>query len=388
MFFPSRARLASWRPVTQRRKNLEISAVPTLLARAAHVLPWCYYARAEGDLEACWNRILAVFYPHAFSHSQGQGLTNHHPCRQSLLATALPPQDEIAAAIAPLRGGWLCAAPLVPGRRRHHSVEGPINLGARRSIRTHQRRCRHQTLVAPAAPSTRTSRDFVHWRFADAGCRRAGQGSSWPASANLHSNGPALGLVAEWRSVPIFDSCAAAKRGYSITSSARASSDGGMLMSSALAVLTLITSSNVVGCSTGRSAGLAPLSILSTWLAARRFKSARFGPYAKRPPAVTASIHGYTAGSLCFAARSTTRLRSVKSIGLGNTMRASARSPAIVENAQSNSSGPFTAASRRCTPTVRAATSVSFTMLRIVCSPYAPGCQRAATPEIVGSASL
>src|SRR5262249_3700537 len=36
--------------------------------------------------------------------------------------------------------------------------------------------CRHQTLLAPAAPSTPTSRDFVHWRFADAGCRRAGQG--------------------------------------------------------------------------------------------------------------------------------------------------------------------------------------------------------------------
>src|SRR5215471_5037390 len=82
----------------------------------------------------------------------------------------------------------LCAAPLVPGRRRYHSVEGPINLGARRSIRTHQRRCRHQTLVAPAAPSTPTSRDFVHWRFADAGCRRAGQGSSWPESANLHKS--------------------------------------------------------------------------------------------------------------------------------------------------------------------------------------------------------
>jgi hypothetical protein len=70
----------------------------------------------------------------------------------------------------------LCVAPLVP------------NLGAHRSIRTHQRRCRHQTLVAPAAPSTPTSRDFVHWRFADAGCRRAGAGSSWPASANLHTS--------------------------------------------------------------------------------------------------------------------------------------------------------------------------------------------------------
>jgi hypothetical protein len=36
----------------------------------------------------------------------------------------------------------LCAAPLAPGRRRHRSVQGPINLGARRSISTPQRRCR------------------------------------------------------------------------------------------------------------------------------------------------------------------------------------------------------------------------------------------------------
>src|SRR5262249_59854674 len=33
MFFPSRARLTSLRPVTQRRRNLENSAVPTFLAR-------------------------------------------------------------------------------------------------------------------------------------------------------------------------------------------------------------------------------------------------------------------------------------------------------------------------------------------------------------------
>src|SRR5262249_21914909 len=51
---------------------------------------------------------------------------------------------------------------------------------------------------------------------------------------------------------------------YSITSSARASKVGGTVMPSALAVLRLITSSYLVGCCTGRSAGLAPLSILST----------------------------------------------------------------------------------------------------------------------------
>src|SRR5262245_8318337 len=54
------ARLASWRQVTQRRRYLENSAVPTLLTRAAHDLPLCYYARAEGDLEACWNGIPAT----------------------------------------------------------------------------------------------------------------------------------------------------------------------------------------------------------------------------------------------------------------------------------------------------------------------------------------
>jgi hypothetical protein len=57
---------------------------------------------------------------------------------------------------------------------------------------------------------------------------------------------------------------------HSITSSARASSDCGTVRPSALAVLRLMTSSNFVGCSIGKSAGLAPLSILSTKTAARR----------------------------------------------------------------------------------------------------------------------
>ena len=46
----------------------------------------------------------------------------------------------------------LCAAPLVPGRRRHNSLEGPIDLVARRSIRPHQRPRPDQTHVEPAAP--------------------------------------------------------------------------------------------------------------------------------------------------------------------------------------------------------------------------------------------
>src|SRR5262249_18759731 len=57
---------------------------------------------------------------------------------------------------------------------------------------------------------------------------------------------------------------------HSITSSARASSVGGTSIPSVFAVLRLITSSNLVGCSTGRSAGLAPFRILSTYAALRR----------------------------------------------------------------------------------------------------------------------
>src|SRR5262245_26239840 len=49
---------------------------------------------------------------------------------------------------------------------------------------------------------------------------------------------------------------------HSITSSARCWRNQGTSRPSALAVLRLITSSNFVGCSTGRSAGLAPLRIL------------------------------------------------------------------------------------------------------------------------------
>src|SRR5258707_5572835 len=64
--------------------------------------------------------------------------------------------------------------------------------------------------------------------------------------------------------VPISDICSAANCDYSITSSARASSVGGMSRASALAVCRLTTNSNLVGCSTGKSAGLAPLNILST----------------------------------------------------------------------------------------------------------------------------
>lgn len=51
---------------------------------------------------------------------------------------------------------------------------------------------------------------------------------------------------------------------HRMTSSARNRIESGIVMPSAFAVFRLTTSVNVVGCSIGKSAGFAPLNILST----------------------------------------------------------------------------------------------------------------------------
>src|SRR5213593_4530376 len=66
---------------------------------------------------------------------------------------------------------------------------------------------------------------------------------------------------------------------HSITSSARTRIDCGIVRPSALAVLRLMISSKLVGCATASSPGLAPLRILWTYTAARRYSSRVFGPY-------------------------------------------------------------------------------------------------------------
>src|SRR5689334_5784965 len=63
-----------------------------------------------------------------------------------------------------------------------------------------------------------------------------------------------------------------------ITSSARPSTDGGIVRPRALAVLRLMTSSNLLGCSIGMSPGGVPLKILSTKVAARLYTAGRLGP--------------------------------------------------------------------------------------------------------------
>src|SRR5262249_40071611 len=65
---------------------------------------------------------------------------------------------------------------------------------------------------------------------------------------------------------------------HSITSSARANNDSGIVSPIALAVVRLMTRSNLVGCSTGISAGFAPLKILSTRSPARRNRLVELAP--------------------------------------------------------------------------------------------------------------
>ena len=91
--------------------------------------------------------------------------------------------------------------------------------------------------------SAATIRSGTHVRHC---CARAASGHSAGAATALPSN------------------AMKSRRFHSITSSARASSVGGTVRPSALAVVRLMTRSNLVGCSTGMSAGFAPRRILST----------------------------------------------------------------------------------------------------------------------------
>jgi Domain of unknown function (DUF4287) len=67
-------------------------------------------------------------------------------------------------------------------------------------------------------------------------------------------------------------------RRHSITPSARADNVIGNVRSRVFAVWRLITNSSFVFCSTGKSAGLAPLRIFPVYIPTRRYASKRLGP--------------------------------------------------------------------------------------------------------------
>src|SRR5215831_15501521 len=92
-----------------------------------------------------------------------------------------------------------------------------------------------------------------------------------PDPPHVHLDGMAGGSLADdgWSQEP----AALVEHGYSMIWPARSSSDDGIVRPRVFAVLRLMTRSNLLGCSIGRSAGFAPLRILSTKLAARRSMS-------------------------------------------------------------------------------------------------------------------
>ena len=63
---------------------------------------------------------------------------------------------------------------------------------------------------------------------------------------------------------PLIENLKSKIQNYLMTRSARTSTFGGIVRPICFAALRLMMSSNFIGCSTGRSAGLAPLRILST----------------------------------------------------------------------------------------------------------------------------
>ncbi len=124
-------------------------------------------------------------------------------------------------------------------------------------IRAH--RClRRLSHFAPISQSCRCWRRYECLKWVDTCPWHPG----FPPSAVRSLNGPSSTLPrfrADGRDVPIpCRELRCSTECYSITSSARARSVGGTSRPSAFATIRLTTRSNLVGCSTGRSAGFAP----------------------------------------------------------------------------------------------------------------------------------
>jgi hypothetical protein len=118
----------------------------------------------------------------------------------------------------------------------------------------HMLRSTISTVSAPASSSFRGSLPHPRQPLCTLRVRRHRRLTQHPLP------GSSLGLT--WAGLAPADRASLAGAfAYSITSSARASSTGGISRPSALAVLRLMTNSNLVGRWTGRSAGLAPLRI-------------------------------------------------------------------------------------------------------------------------------
>src|SRR5262245_34428038 len=127
-----------------------------------------------------------------------------------------------------------------------------------------------------SAPPKRVSiwmlRPSIHPKFLKSLLERRHAGLSFPIVGRSHQQPDpphALALLRARRQRPRSRRAAEqrdelAASDHSITSSARVSKVGGTSMTRALGVVGFMMRSNLVGCSTGRSAGFAPRRILST----------------------------------------------------------------------------------------------------------------------------
>jgi hypothetical protein len=134
--------------------------------------------------------------------------------------------------------------------------------------------CRENDVTRPFPPGRRHAPHLTKPQSRSAGLNGLGPMNASRSGTSQTSDDvrrttaltPKAGLPGSRRDVSQVPKAAVSKAArqtiYSITSSARASSVGGTSRPSALAVPTLMTSSNFVCCRTGRSAGFSPLRIL------------------------------------------------------------------------------------------------------------------------------
>src|SRR5215831_507480 len=129
-------------------------------------------------------------------------------------------------------------------------------------------------------------------------------------------------------------------RTHSITSSAHASSIGGTSRPSALAILRLMTNSNLVACWTGKSDGFAPLRILSTNVAERYHMSLMLTAYENRQPASLISRTPQISGRRWRAAACAMPARKAMKVASSSTKMVLAAHARISAKLDSKSSDP------------------------------------------------
>ena len=145
-----------------------------------------------------------------------------------------------------------------------------------------------------------------------------------------------------------------------MTLCARTNKFGGIVRPICLAAFKLITNSNLVGCSTGISAGFVPFE---DFVDHYRDASVRFrliGPVGHQAAVSTKSPWLYIAGRRCFAARFTNRDRFEVRIGFCVTVSAPLRALTASRNASSSLSGLLISIECSCNRSSRATSWLSF----------------------------